>query len=210
MRAINPAIDVRVIHDFVTAENAAEIFGSSSDDDDGVDCRASGGGENGDDDDGGEQRVGENDDDGGEQRGDGRPRYDVVLDAVDGFRDKAAIIDAAARVRGTRVVTVGGAGGKRDATRVRADDLTRAQGDPMLAQVRRGAPPPALARVAPSSLPTTLARSQRRRFRSSARHPPRPHSFRLAARSRARGRCDPSTPRARPPARACLSAGRAP
>jgi tRNA A37 threonylcarbamoyladenosine dehydratase len=59
-----------------------------------------------------------------------------VLDCVDSFRVKAALI-AHCRQRGQAVITVGGAGGQRDPTRVRVSDLRKTEQDPLLARTRR-------------------------------------------------------------------------
>lgn len=61
---------------------------------------------------------------------------DWVLDCIDSFRVKAALI-AHCRDRQLRIVTVGGAGGQRDASRVRVGDLRRTEQDPLLARTRR-------------------------------------------------------------------------
>ncbi len=63
-------------------------------------------------------------------------RFDWVVDAVDRMSIKALLI-ATSRERGYGVVTVGGAGGRRDATQVRLADLSVSGGDPLLKQVRR-------------------------------------------------------------------------
>lgn len=60
----------------------------------------------------------------------------MVLDCIDNFRVKASLI-AFCRRRRLRVVTVGGAGGQRDASRVRVGDLRRTEQDPLLARTRR-------------------------------------------------------------------------
>jgi tRNA threonylcarbamoyladenosine dehydratase len=62
--------------------------------------------------------------------------YSYVVDAVDRMSIKALII-AACKQRGLRVVTSGAAGGRRDPTQVRVADLGVAGSDPLLAQVRR-------------------------------------------------------------------------
>ena len=62
--------------------------------------------------------------------------HDWVLDCVDSFRVKAALI-AFCRRRGQSVITAGGAGGQRDATRVRVSDLRKTEQDPLLARTRR-------------------------------------------------------------------------
>lgn len=61
--------------------------------------------------------------------------HDLVLDCIDQVSAKAALI-AACRAQGIAVVTCGAAGGRMDPTRLRQDDLARAQGDPLLAKVR--------------------------------------------------------------------------
>ena len=61
---------------------------------------------------------------------------DWVLDCIDSFRVKAALI-AFCRRRRQSVITVGGAGGQRDATRVRLSDLRKTEQDPLLARTRK-------------------------------------------------------------------------
>jgi tRNA A37 threonylcarbamoyladenosine dehydratase len=60
---------------------------------------------------------------------------DVMVDCTDQVRAKAALV-AAAHAAGIASITCGAAGGRTDATRLRVDDLARAQGDPLLAKVR--------------------------------------------------------------------------
>jgi tRNA A37 threonylcarbamoyladenosine dehydratase len=62
--------------------------------------------------------------------------FDVVIDAIDGMTQKALLIAECVR-RGLRCVTVGGAGGKRDATLVRVGDLGDSHGDGLLRLVRK-------------------------------------------------------------------------
>ncbi len=64
------------------------------------------------------------------------PDYSWVVDAVDRMSIKALII-AKARARDINVLTVGGAGGRRDPTQVRCVDLARSGGDLLLKQVRK-------------------------------------------------------------------------
>jgi tRNA A37 threonylcarbamoyladenosine dehydratase len=64
------------------------------------------------------------------------PGHDWVLDCIDSFRVKAALI-AFCRRRRQLVITVGGAGGQRDASRVRLSDLRRTEQDPLLARTRK-------------------------------------------------------------------------
>lgn len=59
-----------------------------------------------------------------------------VLDCIDSFRVKAALI-AFCRRRGQSLITAGGAGGQRDPTRVRVSDLRKTEQDPLLARTRR-------------------------------------------------------------------------
>lgn len=64
------------------------------------------------------------------------PDHDWVLDCIDSFRVKAALI-AACRRRRQRIVTIGGAGGQRDPGRIRVSDLRKTEQDPLLARTRR-------------------------------------------------------------------------
>lgn len=66
----------------------------------------------------------------------GAAPFDCVVDAIDGTANKALLIAECVR-RGLPCVTVGGAGGKRDATLIRAGDLGEAGGDDLLRIVRR-------------------------------------------------------------------------
>ena len=63
------------------------------------------------------------------------PRFDFVVDATDLMSTKARII-AHSRKRGLRVLTVGGSGGRRDASQVRCGDLGGSGGDKLLKVVR--------------------------------------------------------------------------
>lgn len=62
-------------------------------------------------------------------------RFDCVVDAIDGTANKSLLIAECVR-RGIPCVTVGGAGGKRDATQIRAGDLGETGGDDLLRNVR--------------------------------------------------------------------------
>ncbi|MCB1128875.1 MAG: tRNA threonylcarbamoyladenosine dehydratase [Verrucomicrobiae bacterium] len=64
------------------------------------------------------------------------PRFDFVVDAIDTPRLKALLV-AACCARGIRVICSGGAGGRRDSTRVRTGDLSGSTHDRLLAEVRR-------------------------------------------------------------------------
>lgn len=63
-------------------------------------------------------------------------KFDFVVDATDKLSNKCLII-AKSRERGYPVMTVGGAGGKRDGTQVRVRDLAHTEQDELLRQVRR-------------------------------------------------------------------------
>lgn len=62
--------------------------------------------------------------------------YSAVVDAIDSVRHKAHLL-ATARARGVPVVTVGGAGGRRDPARIKVADLSRSEGDRLLMLVRK-------------------------------------------------------------------------
>lgn len=62
--------------------------------------------------------------------------FSAVVDAIDDGVNKAGLIAACVR-RGLACVTVGGAGGRREATGVKAGDLGEAWGDELLRQVRK-------------------------------------------------------------------------
>ena len=60
----------------------------------------------------------------------------IVLDCIDGQREKAALI-VACYERGMPVVTCGGAAGRKDPTKIVCDDLTLAQEDRLLFRCRK-------------------------------------------------------------------------
>ncbi len=62
--------------------------------------------------------------------------YDFVIDCIDNFRTKAALI-AHCRCQKIRIITLGGAGGQRDPGKIRLTDLARSQHDPLLSRVRK-------------------------------------------------------------------------
>ena len=62
--------------------------------------------------------------------------FDYVVDAIDRMSNKALLIGEC-RAMGRPVLTVGAAGGKRDATQIRAGDLGDAYSDELLRQVRK-------------------------------------------------------------------------
>lgn len=61
--------------------------------------------------------------------------FDYIVDAIDSVRTKTALI-AWCAARGQPLVTVGGAGGQLDPTRIRIDDLACTIQDPLLSKVR--------------------------------------------------------------------------
>jgi len=63
-------------------------------------------------------------------------RFDHVVDAIDHVRAKIALI-VHCHARGMPLITIGGAGGRTDASRVRVDDLAHTLQEPMLAKVRK-------------------------------------------------------------------------
>lgn len=64
------------------------------------------------------------------------PGFDAVIDAIDDTANKALLLAELHR-RHIPAVTCGGAGGRRDATRIRVADLAFTGKDPLLHQVRR-------------------------------------------------------------------------
>ena len=62
--------------------------------------------------------------------------FDWVIDAIDHPAQKALLISAC-KSRGIPVLTVGGAGGRRDGTQVRVADLSKTEGDALLKILRR-------------------------------------------------------------------------
>ncbi len=64
------------------------------------------------------------------------PGFDFVVDCIDAFRVKAALIAHCRRNR-TRVLTVGGAGGQVDPQKLVTGDLSRTEHDPLLARTRK-------------------------------------------------------------------------
>jgi len=63
--------------------------------------------------------------------------FDAVIDAIDDARHKT-LLAAENHRRGIYAVTCGGAGGRRDPTRIRVTDLAFSGMDPLLLQLRRG------------------------------------------------------------------------
>jgi tRNA A37 threonylcarbamoyladenosine dehydratase len=66
----------------------------------------------------------------------GSGAYDYVIDAIDNVRAKTALI-AYCRAQGINLITIGGAGGQIDPTRIEIRDLCRTEQEPLLAKVRK-------------------------------------------------------------------------
>ncbi len=62
--------------------------------------------------------------------------FHQVVDCIDSFRVKAALVHHCRRRR-IPLITVGGAGGRLDPARIRVSDLCRTEQDPLLARTRR-------------------------------------------------------------------------
>ncbi len=62
--------------------------------------------------------------------------FDFVLDCIDGYRAKAALI-AHCRRRKIKLITVGGAGGQSNPLNIRIADLSRSEQDPLLSKTRK-------------------------------------------------------------------------
>lgn len=68
--------------------------------------------------------------------GPGAARFDYVVDAIDSVKPKAALV-AYCRAHGIPLVTIGGAGGQLDPTRIEVRDLARTEQEPLLKKVRK-------------------------------------------------------------------------
>jgi len=62
--------------------------------------------------------------------------YDYVIDAIDSVRAKTVLIAYCSRQQ-IPLITIGGAGGQTDPTRIEVRDLSRTEQEPLLAKVRR-------------------------------------------------------------------------
>lgn len=62
--------------------------------------------------------------------------YDFIVDAIDNVRAKTALI-AYCRDHQRKLITLGGAGGQIDPTRIEVRDLCRTEQEPLLAKVRK-------------------------------------------------------------------------
>jgi tRNA A37 threonylcarbamoyladenosine dehydratase len=66
----------------------------------------------------------------------GAGNFDYVIDAIDNVRAKTALI-AYCREKKIRLITIGGAGGQTDPTRIEIRDLCKTEQEPLLAKVRK-------------------------------------------------------------------------
>lgn len=66
----------------------------------------------------------------------GTRNYDYVIDAIDNVRAKTALI-AYCRAHAIKLITIGGAGGQIDPTKIEIRDLCRTEQEPLLAKVRK-------------------------------------------------------------------------
>jgi tRNA A37 threonylcarbamoyladenosine dehydratase len=66
----------------------------------------------------------------------GARQYDYIIDAIDNVRAKTSLI-AYCRKHKLKLVTIGGAGGQIDPTKIEVLDLCRTEQEPLLAKVRK-------------------------------------------------------------------------
>lgn len=66
----------------------------------------------------------------------GSRKFDYIVDAIDNVRAKTALI-AYCRTNGIRLITIGGAGGQIDPTKIEIRDLCRTEQEPLLSKVRK-------------------------------------------------------------------------
>jgi tRNA A37 threonylcarbamoyladenosine dehydratase len=66
----------------------------------------------------------------------GAARYDYVIDAIDSAKAKAALI-AYCRQHAVPLITIGGAGGQTDPTKIAVRDLSKTEQEPLLKRVRK-------------------------------------------------------------------------
>ena len=65
-----------------------------------------------------------------------KPEFDYVIDCIDDFRTKAALINYC-RKQKIKILTVGGAGGQLDPLKIKQVDLSRTKQDDLLARTRK-------------------------------------------------------------------------
>lgn len=64
-----------------------------------------------------------------------QPKFNFIIDAIDSVRDKAAVI-AHCRRNKLKMITIGGAGGQKDPTKIRIVDLAKTVQDPLASKLR--------------------------------------------------------------------------
>lgn len=64
-----------------------------------------------------------------------QPKYDFIIDAIDSVRDKAAVL-AHCRRNKLKIITIGGAGGQKDPTKIQVSDIAKTVQDPLVAKLR--------------------------------------------------------------------------
>lgn len=64
------------------------------------------------------------------------PDLDVIIDAIDSMKPKMALMNYCRRNK-RKIITVGGAGGQTDPSRIAISDLSTTEQDPLLAKLRR-------------------------------------------------------------------------
>lgn len=64
------------------------------------------------------------------------PKYDVVIDAIDSLKNKT-LLTVHCRKHGIPLVTIGGAGGKKDPTLIRTGDLSTSTQDNLLKRLKK-------------------------------------------------------------------------
>uniref|UniRef100_A0A7S0PJK6 THIF-type NAD/FAD binding fold domain-containing protein n=1 Tax=Leptocylindrus aporus TaxID=1398097 RepID=A0A7S0PJK6_9STRA len=64
------------------------------------------------------------------------PELSILVDAIDGKKEKTALISACSRLK-VPIVTVGGAAGRTDPTKIECDDITKVQEDRLLFWCRK-------------------------------------------------------------------------
>lgn len=87
---------------------------------------------------------------------------DLIVDAIDAYRDKRDLIQRAF-VQKIPLIVVGGAGGRLDPSRIRCDDLNRTSGDALLRRLRSDLrKTPGFDRKRPWKIPTIYTDEPRR------------------------------------------------
>lgn len=63
------------------------------------------------------------------------PRFQFIIDAIDSVHDKAAVLSYCRRNK-LKIITIGGAGGQKDPTKIQITDLAKTVQDPLIAKLR--------------------------------------------------------------------------